>query len=190
MSDKIQVLVAIDYADDIVQRLQAISPQLKVERHFPNVPDRVWKKTEVMVTSSTFPTRQQAPNLKWIQLNSAGMEHATHTPLIADSDIIVTSTSGIHATPMAEYTLGMMLAWEYRLPAMLRDQQQSLWRNNRGDIYAPRHLRGQTLGIIGYGSIGREIARLAHQFGMNVLAMKRDVMHPADRDSYREAGTG
>ncbi|MEL6151534.1 MAG: D-2-hydroxyacid dehydrogenase [Chloroflexota bacterium] len=190
MSEKIQVLVAIDYSDDIVQRLRDISPQLKVERHFPKVPDRVWQKTEVMVTSSTFPTRQQAPNLKWVQLNSAVMEHATRMPLIANHDIMVTSTSGIHATPMAEYTLGMMLAWEYQLPAMFKDQQQRLWRENRDDIYAPRHLNGQTVGIVGYGSIGREVARLANQFGMNVLAIKRDVMHPADSGGYREPGTG
>ena len=62
------------------------------------------------------PTPEQAPNLKWIQLNSAGMEHVKDQPIITQGGVALTSASGIHATPMAEYCIGMMLAWAFKLP--------------------------------------------------------------------------
>ncbi len=188
--DQINVVVAIDYADDIIERLRTVSPRLHIERHFPKVPDRVWKNTEILCTYDVLPSPDKAPKLKWIQLNSAGMDHVKNTPLVTEHGVRVTSASGIHATAMAEYTVGMMLSWEYKLHIMLRDQQNRIWRDEQHTFYAPRHLRGQTVGIVGYGSIGREIARLANALGMNVLAMKRDVMHPADGDGYREPNTG
>jgi phosphoglycerate dehydrogenase-like enzyme len=189
---QINVIVAIDYADEIIERLRDVSPRLTIERHFPEVPDRVWEQTEIACTLGVdLPPPEKAPNLKWIQLNSAGMEHVKDAPLVTEGGVKVTSVSGIHATPLAEYTIGMMLAWEFKLPTMIRDQDAVRWRDQRYTFYAPRHLRGQTIGIVGYGAIGREIARLAHAMGMTVLAMKRDVMNPADSDTtYRDKDTG
>jgi phosphoglycerate dehydrogenase-like enzyme len=62
--------------------------------------------------------------------------------------------------------------------------------DDRANVFNPHPLRGKTVGIVGYGNIGRELARAADALGMTVLATKRDVMHPADDDSYHEAGTG
>src|SRR5690606_16433834 len=56
--------------------------------------------------------------------------------------------------------------------------------------FNPTPLRGQTLGIVGYGSIGRELARIADSMGINVLAVKNDVMRPTLDDAYQEEGTG
>ncbi len=102
----------------------------------------------------------------------------------------MTTTSGIHATPIAEYCLAMMLAFNYKLPKMLELQSQAEWPEKASSIFFPHELRGQTIGIVGYGGIGRELARLADALGMTVLASKRDAKHPADHDSYVEAGTG
>jgi phosphoglycerate dehydrogenase-like enzyme len=170
--------------------LREISPRLNIQQHYPKVPDKAWQTADVLFTFGSVPEPQQAPNLKWVQLVSAGVEHVKEQPIVTEGDVMVTSTSGIHATAIAEYCLGMMLAWEYNLPRLLDDQRELKWREKRYEAYAPRHLRGQTVGIAGYGSIGRELARQADALGMTVLASKRDVMHPADRDSYREAGTG
>jgi len=187
----INVVVAMDFSDELIELLRGVSPRLQIERHYPEVPADVWEDAEVLYTTGVLPDdADAAPDLKWIQLNSAGMEHVVNEPLVQERDIVVTSASGIHAVPMTEYALGMMLAWEYRLPTMLQHQREKHWDENRYNIFSPSHLRGKTLGIAGYGSIGRELARAADALGMNVLAIKNDVMHPADHSSYVEAGTG
>ena len=186
----IHVIVAMDFSDAIVQDLRAVSPRLHVERHFPTVPERAWADAEVLYTVNIFPAPEQAPHLRWIQLHSAGVEEALRNPILKAQDIEVTNTSGIHAVNMAEYTMLMMAAFNYQLGAMLAAQQKIEWPPKPQALYRPTPLRGKTVGIIGYGAVGREIARLAVSGGMRVLAAKRDVMHPAQGDKYAEPGTG
>jgi phosphoglycerate dehydrogenase-like enzyme len=116
-----------------------------------------------------------APQLKWVQLLSAGADHAmgAFTP----ASFQMTTASGIHATPIAEYTLASMLVYAHRFHQMLRAQLKHEWLRS-GFPGTIEELRGKTFGVIGYGSIGRESARLAKAFGMRVLALKRD---PANR---------
>ncbi|MDZ4766934.1 MAG: D-2-hydroxyacid dehydrogenase [Chloroflexota bacterium] len=189
--DSIPVVVAMNFSDAIMEQIRAVSPRLRVERHHPNVPDKAWNDAEIVYTVRNFPTVEQAPRLRWMQLHSAGIDHAVKEPILTDAaDVEVTTTSGIHAGIIAEYCIMGMLAFEFGLPTMLDYQARAEWAQNRFQVFAPRSLRGQTLGIVGYGAIGRELARLADQFGMKVLATKRDVMHTADKDGYVEPGTG
>ena len=186
----INVIVAMDFDDAILAQLRAISPRLNIERHFPTVPDRAWHDAEVLYAGSTLPTPEQAPRLRWIQLHSAGVENALKHPILKAQDIEVTNTSGIHAVQMAEYSLMMMLAFNYQLVTMIADKERIEWPANPSAIYMPAPLRGKTVGIVGYGSIGREVGRLAVSAGMTVLAAKRDIMHPEQSPKYAEPGTG
>lgn len=190
-SDTIRVIVAMNFSDDIMAQLRAVSPRYQIERHFPNVPESAIAEAEVLYALSYFPDPSRAPRLRWIQTHSAGIDSVINEPIIQAEDVEVTTTSGIHATPMAEYCLMMMMAFAYKLPTMLRLQAKAEWPEKQRQMFAPRELRGQTVGIVGYGSIGRELARLADSAGMTVLAAKRDVMHPAlPEDKYQEAGIG
>jgi phosphoglycerate dehydrogenase-like enzyme len=190
MTDEIHVVVAMDFSDVLMERIRAVSPRLKVERHMPNVPERAWADAEILYTGSIFPTPTQAPRLRWIQLHSAGVDHAVKEAIVQAEDVEVTTASGIHAAQMAEYALAMMLTFEYQIPRMLALKEKAEWPSNRGKLFAPYALRGQTVGIIGYGVIGRELARLADALGMRVLASKRDAMRPDLDDAYYEPGTG
>jgi phosphoglycerate dehydrogenase-like enzyme len=189
-NDRIQVVVAADISDELIETLREISPRLAVQRHFPDVPEQVWETAEVLYTIRHFPKPEQVPLLRWIQLHYAGMEGVLDRPIVQAEDVEITSASGIHATHMAEFCLGMMLAMVYKLPTMLKFQANAEWSKDRFSIFSPSSLRGQTLGIAGYGSIGRELARQADALGMGVLATKRDVMNPADEEGYTEEGTG
>ncbi|MCE2489017.1 MAG: D-2-hydroxyacid dehydrogenase [Anaerolineae bacterium] len=185
--DRIKVVVAMDFADELVRGLAAISPRLQMERHFPQVPANAWADVEVLYAGGHIPQPEQAPRLRWIQLHGAGANHLQGLPILDAEDVAITSASGIHATPIAEHCLAMMLAFACRLPHFLRLQAEANWdRSGR----ASDTLRGQTLGIVGYGSIGRELARLADSLGMTVVATRRDLRHPAEEGSYLEPGVG
>jgi phosphoglycerate dehydrogenase-like enzyme len=132
--------------------------------------------------------RDRAPGLRWIQLLSAGADHALGGPL-KGSSITLTTASGIHATPIAEYTLGSMLAYAHRIHLSLRAQIRHEWSRSRNLSEPLGELRGCTIGIIGYGSIGRETGRLAAAFGMKVLALKRNPDDRAD-SGWCPAGLG
>jgi len=114
---------------------------------------------------------ERAPTLKWVQLFSAGADHLPAGAI--GPNVIVTTASGIHAVVIGEYILGLMLAWTHRVHVSIRAQQRHEWLRTGYFMATADELRGKTIGIIGYGSIGRETARLAQAFGMTVLALKR-----------------
>lgn len=193
----IRVIVAADLNDTLIEQIRGVSPRLRVERHWPNVPDKAWSDAEILFSMGAFPDPANAPRLRWIQLASAGADHAVKAGITNAADIEITTASGMHAVQMTEYCLLMMMAFAYKLPRLLELQSRAEWPSDAGRTlssgerpFAPRELRGQTLGIVGYGSVGRELARSADALGMQVLAVKRDVMHPAEGDGYREPGTG
>jgi phosphoglycerate dehydrogenase-like enzyme len=186
----VHVLVAMDFSDAIMERIRAVSPRLKVERHFPDVPEKAWADVEVLYSLRHFPDPAQAPHLRWIQMHTAGIDHTVDAPIMKAQDVEVTNTSGVHAVQISEYCLMMMTAFAYRLPLIREYQAKGEWARRPHEVFAPETLRGQTLGIVGYGAIGRELARIADALGMRVLAIKRDVMQPTDYDTYRLPGTG
>jgi phosphoglycerate dehydrogenase-like enzyme len=187
--DLVRVVVAIDFSDEIMEQLRAVSPRLHIERHFPKVPDSVWADAEVLYTVRELPEPEQAPRLRWVQAHTSGVNHLWDRPIMQAEDVEVTTTSGIHAVPMAEYCLAMMLAFACRLPQFRRYQDKAEWPENAASL-TTNTLRGQTLGIVGYGSVGRELARIADQMGMVVVATKRDLKQIAAEGEYSQAGLG
>ena len=194
MEEPLNVLILVDFSDVIMEQLKTISPRLKFTRKAAksasDVPDELWATVDILYTAGVLPDPDTAPRLRWIQSHSAGVDNILGQPLLADKEIIVTTTSGIHAVTMAEYTFAMMLALARKIPAMLRYQQKGEWPSERFNLFMPRELRGATVGILGYGSIGREVARLAEAFGMEVLATKRNAMNPAAVNEYTQPGIG
>jgi phosphoglycerate dehydrogenase-like enzyme len=189
--DRIKVLVAMDFSDELLARIADVSPQLDVVRAFPDVPDSAWDDVEILYTIAHYPEPEQAPRLRWVQLHFAGMDRALQKRILRSEDIIVTSASGIHARQMANYCLMMMMAFNFRLPTMLQQQNDDVWMDKPHDFYLPDDMHRQTLGIVGYGTIGRELARIAQALGMRVLASKRDVRKPQENENdYTPTGTG
>ncbi|MBX3071237.1 MAG: D-2-hydroxyacid dehydrogenase [Thermomicrobiales bacterium] len=112
------------------------------------------------------PVLEQCPNVRWIQTTSAGVGPMIREKGLADTDIIVTTSSGIHATPLAEFVFAALLYNIKIIPQLLAWQQQKSWER-----YCAGELRGQTLTLVGPGRIGSEVARLAKALGMRVVAV-------------------
>lgn len=191
----LNVLITVNFSDAIMDRLKTISPRLKFIRKpvraASDIAPEVWKTIDILYSTRVLPEPDAAPRLRWVQAHNAGVDHLLSQALLQSAeDIIVTTVSGIHAPNIAEYTLAMMLAFGHKIPTMLKMQEKADWPENRADILVPRMLRGSTLGIVGYGSIGRETARIAQTFGMEVLATKRNVKQPQQTGEYNIEGTG
>ncbi len=193
MSEQIEVLVTLPFTEAMIQQLQEVSPRLHIRvnkaRKAEEIEPEVWAEVEVLYTNRILPTIEQAPNLKWIQFHWAGIDHAVTAPILSKPGLTATSLSGAAASQVAEYIVGMMLALGRRLPELLGLQRLAEWPRDRWERFSPRELRDSTVGILGYGSIGRQTARLLQPFGATVLAAKRDVMHPEDPD-YAPEGMG
>ncbi len=115
-----------------------------------------------------------ARELKWIHSTAAGVAQLMY-PELRQSGITVTNASGIFSVPMAEHTMGLILAMARNFPDSVRYQEQSKWSVQ--DLWdQPQHLteiNGSVLLIVGYGSIGRELARRARAFDMRVWGVTR-----------------
>lgn len=185
------VLVTMPFPDALLSRLRAVSPSARIDRlelRDGRWPDETPTMAEVIYGLAAFPPEQQSPALRWIQLHSAGVEHLLDTA-VWQRDLTITTASGIHAPNIAQYVFAQLLAWANRTPDWLRHQARAEWPKNRWQKFSPTELRGQTLGILGYGSLGREIARLARAFGMAVLVTKGNARHIED-EGYVLPNTG
>ncbi|HET9498126.1 MAG TPA: D-2-hydroxyacid dehydrogenase [Candidatus Limnocylindria bacterium] len=110
---------------------------------------------------------ERTPNLRWIHSISAGIDKVV-TPLSRHRGLQVTNARGVFSRPIAEYVVMMCLVIARRLPQLLDLQRERTWQPLRGE-----ELGGLTVGVIGYGSIGAEVARLLEPFGTRVLATRR-----------------
>jgi phosphoglycerate dehydrogenase-like enzyme len=112
--------------------------------------------------------------LRWIHTGAAGVASLLHPELVA-SDIVLTNSAGIHAGPIAETVLAMMLHFARGIDHAVRAQQQGRWVTDdfEGSDGSVRELAGATLGIVGYGGIGRALARRARALDMRVVALRR-----------------
>lgn len=115
-----------------------------------------------------------AKKLKWIHSTAAGVAQLMY-PELRDSGIVVTNPSGIFSVPMAEHTMGLLLSLARNFPDSVRAQDRSKWAQQ--EIWdKPQHLtelNGRVLLIVGYGSIGREVAKRAKAFDMRVWGVTR-----------------
>lgn len=154
------------------------------------IPEEQWEKTEVLLSAGNFlPTREMAPNLKWIQITYAGVDPVLGFSIIYEDGLQLTSSSGVMVSQMGEYVLMALLMLGHKMPAITDAQQKRDWISNKSGMIIPKELRGSTVGIVGYGSIGREVARLLYPFGAKVIAAKADLTKLEDT-GYIPEGLG
>ena len=114
-----------------------------------------------------------APNLRWIQATSAGIGQMVRRYAYDKTAWVFTTASGVHARPLAEFCLMAMLMFVKSYSQMEAQKRERSWRR-----FNNTELRDKTVGIIGLGRIGRDLASVCKFFGMRVLACRRSGAEP------------
>jgi len=129
------------------------------------------------------------PGLRWVHSGAAGVGSSL-TPEMRASEVVFTNSAGIHAVPIAETVLGMILYFNRGFHLAAANQARHVWTTE--PYYAAsspvRELSETTVGLVGFGGIGRELARRVAGLGARVLATKRTP--PADGDAALQAVAG
>jgi phosphoglycerate dehydrogenase-like enzyme len=156
---------------DAAQRIRARFPEIHVA-HLTDPKDmgRELADADIFMGYALGPELLAgSPKLKWIQAVSAGVKQYLY-PELRERGAIVTNASSVHCLPVAQHTLGVLMALARRFPDCLRYQQRAKWAT--ADLWnapvRPRELRGQVLLFIGFGAIGRETARLVRPLDMRI----------------------
>ncbi len=127
---------------------------------------------EIMAGWTTPELIARAPRLRWVHQWAAGAEWVLEHPQAAARDFILTNTAGIHAIPITEHVLGMMLAFARGLHRAIRAQTRRAWSYPEKDNLF--ELAGKTLLLVGVGGIGAHLATVATALGMRVVGVRRN----------------
>lgn len=191
------VLIASYLEPEYVERIRAVSPRVQVvyepdllappryhADHYNQIartPEQEARWRELLGQADIlfdfdYTHREDLPdlahNLRWLQSSSAGIgqfiRRAAYDRRLPNT--IFTTGSGVHARPLADFCLMAMLYFAKGLDRIIANQRRKHWER-----YAGTELAGRTLGVVGAGKIGAEVARLAQAMGMTVLGVKRNV---------------
>jgi len=189
----VDVLIHYLLSDAQLEAFSAISPRVRLSVHpdgvLSEIPSDVIGKAEILLTGKEIPDPEIAPELCWMQFSYAGIEFARGHPLLEREGFRATTLSGAASPKVAEYALMALLSLGHKLPMMVQYQGKKIWPPDRWKRFQSAELRGSTVGLLGYGSIARELARLLQPFSVEILATKMDLTDLSE-SGYIPEGTG
>jgi phosphoglycerate dehydrogenase-like enzyme len=172
-----KLLIPHDLDDDLVERIRAVGADIEVLR--PETPDEradALPEVEIAFGGLSPDDLSHARSLRWIQVPSAGVDGVL-TPELAASDVVLTSAKGFVGIHLAEHAMALLLALTRRIARAVRTHTwDDKWpiRNSSVELY------GTTMGIVGLGGTGRELAVRAAAFGMEVIAVDPESVEVPD----------
>jgi D-2-hydroxyacid dehydrogenase (NADP+) len=169
--------------DWFVEKLRAEFPDVVFHLHnsYDGIEEDLKEADAVLTWSLRADQVKAAPRLRWIHSTAAGV-HQLMIPEIVNSNITVTNARSVHGPVVAEHVLALIFALAKRVPTAVRMQQKHHWGQDdlRRDKPALRELRDSTLGLIGTGSIGGHVAKIAVEIGMRVIAIRANPQKGVD----------
>jgi phosphoglycerate dehydrogenase-like enzyme len=191
------VAICSYFEEEHVERIRAVDERLRVRYHEDLVPPPRWPgdhagppewrrseegekeflamlgEAEVLYDFPRGHVRhlvRVAPRVRWVQASMAGAGEVAEKAGLQDTDVIVTTASGVYSGPLAEFAIMALLQHVKNLDRLRRDKAEKRWREAHTDT-----LYGKTLCIVGMGNIGRAVAARAKPYGMRVVGVKRAV---------------
>lgn len=188
LSESESVIVVVDDAKllpEKAKKVRAISPRIEL---IEEMSEDALQRAHVIYTNMARFNPAKAANLRFVQTSSAAVNHVLEQP-IAESGIPIANVRGAYTPAVAECAITMLLALARRLPLCHSWQLEAYWpKVSEYPMAQGEDCYGSTIGIVGYGSIGRHIARVADAIGMKVLAY--DLGEPKEPPGFRWPETG
>jgi phosphoglycerate dehydrogenase-like enzyme len=174
------------------ERLAQDFPQWEI-RQFSDYEDAIphLAECDIAITWSLRPEQfALARKLRWIHSPAAAV-HQLMFPTLVASDVLVTNARSVHGPVVAEHVLALIFALAKKIPSAVRLQQRHVWGQESlwTSLPRPREVQDATLGLVGLGSIGSEVARRAYAVGMRVVAVRehREKVNPDVQKIYGPA---
>ena len=178
-------LLSIDPSMEII----SLNPEDSTNPSWEKVPesDAFFMSYQFLFAARDFPEifnslLDLSKRMKFIQSGFAGMDAPILQEVLKEKDILIANASSIYAIPIAHYVFSQILRWNKRIDQHIELQQSKSWTPLGGD----GELTNKTLVILGFGGIGKEVAKLGKAFGMKVTGIRRN---PVD-DEYADEVLG
>lgn len=185
----VRVLCDVPLEEMAVRQMQALPgvtlQMIALHEKAWDLPGEAMRDAEILLCKQPPRDLDALTHLKMVQISTVGYDHLRQRGY-GDSPIRFCNARGVFDTGIGEWNLAMMISLVRDLRGMLRNQDEARWDR---DSRFQQEIRGQTVGLWGYGGIGRETARLAKAFGMTVHVMTRTGVRPR-LNTYVETGTG
>lgn len=186
--EPIVVLANDEITEDVLPRVEAVDPRISathvgrlVTAELEGDAAARVQLDRLLSTAEVFAGRRipadlvrRAPQLKWVQNTRTGVDRMLMDEAFRKSGIVLTNVAGIHSYGPAEVVMLACLSHVKDWPRCARQQAERRW-----ETFWPQVLWGTTMGIVGYGSIGERVARIAKAFGMRVVATRRGIRKPS-----------
>ena len=183
---------------DLKQRHPHIQVEILGKSPIDSLPPSTLNSTKYLLGFNNFPTPEQVPNLEFVQLFSAGVDHILDTPLWKWklNDVKWCSASGVHGPIIGEYVVMAVLTHFHRYVSAIEGFQGAGHWPDKWPFHmdAQKELYQQTVGIIGYGAIGRNVAKLLTGFNVNIITLnssrKSTPEQRRQKEEFTVPGTG
>ncbi len=170
--------VGFKFIDENIEELRRDFPQHEfIIVDDKDVTEDQIQEAEIMVGFPDPKILKNARNLKWLHLSSIGVDKHVDKALYANPDILLTNSSGIYGKPISDHIIGYMIALTRNFPFFIRNQEKSAWIKKD----ANKDLFGSTALIVGFGDVGRNLARKLKAFDVHTIAVKRT---PSEKPDY------
>jgi len=170
----LKILVSFDLPEVNIREILSVSPEVQVRKESKDsvLIDAISEAEILFTGNANIEMIKAAPKLRWIHSWGAGVDRLLSIPEVARGSVILTNSSGIHSIPISEHVIALMLIFARKLKEFILFQNDGVW-HVPDETYIFDELKGKTVGIVGLGSIGSEIAKKAKCFGMTVIATRR-----------------
>ncbi|KAL2041559.1 hypothetical protein N7G274_005941 [Stereocaulon virgatum] len=182
--ENLLVILPFREPTEIFERIKKNHPQIKITfkrlvftdtpwKGVEDIPKDFYKDATILVTLSAIPpSPEDCPKLQLIHFFSAGTNHIANSPIYTSTDIALTTSSGIHGPQISEWVILTALAHSHHYSLLHSWQIDHKWGKGALEpiLNTIRDKVGERLAVLGYGSIGRQVARVGKAMGMDVIA--------------------